>query len=358
MKDISSITISVPPAESWPQGGLEELGKCPICGGASRKMLHEELDDQIFFCAPGKWTLYCCTTCGSGYLDPRPTPETIVLAYRQYFTHEACTLLGSEELSLARRLRRALANGYRNFRFGTNRQPSNALGGWLLRLLSWQRETLDSEGRHLIQAEPGATLLDVGSGNGKFLALATEMGWKAEGVDFDPHAVETARKRGLVVHQGGINALDNRANCYDLITLSHVIEHVHDPLRMLNDCFRLLKPGGRLWLETPNLESEGHSYYGRHWRGLEPPRHLVLFTLSSLNLILAKTGFIRVTSMPFRPLALQIFSASEAILRGGTTFRAAGISIDFRWRVWRADHKAKKLLSSREFITISAQKPQ
>jgi len=357
MKDFSVNTKSIPPAEPWPQGGLENVGKCPICGSLARETLHKELDDQVFFCAPGNWTLYRCTACGSGYLDPRPTPEAIGLAYRQYSTHVPSTRLASEELSAVRRLRRALANGYRNAKFGTNRQPSIALSTWMLRWLPRQLAILDREARHLRRAERGETLLDVGCGSGGFLELATEMGWKAEGVDFDPQAVKVARQRGLVVHQGGIETLGDRAEYYDVVTLSHVIEHVHDPVCLLRSCFRLLKPGGRLWLETPNLESTGHVYYGRNWRGLEPPRHLVLFTWASLGSALSRAGFTGVKPLRPQPLANRIFSASANIVKGRDSPRNTGNSIDLRWRAWCADRKAKRLPITGEFITISAQKP-
>jgi len=72
------------------------------------------LTDRAFFCAPGQWTVYRCTECGSGYLDPRPTPASISQAYVNYCTHfkkEFATLKPIE------RIARALANGYRNYRF-------------------------------------------------------------------------------------------------------------------------------------------------------------------------------------------------------------------------------------------------
>lgn len=357
MTNSSIAAESIPPTGPWPQGGLEEVGRCPICASATREILHEGLDDQVFFCAPGKWTLYQCKGCGSGYLDPRPTLDTIGLAYNRYFTHEFNAPEKVEDLSGVRRLRRALANGYRNTRYGTKRRPSSALGVWLLGWLPGQRATLDTEMRHLRPAQPGATLLDVGCGNGAFLDSAIEMGWNAEGVDFDPQAVEVARQRGLNVRHGGIEVLINRSEYYDVITLSHVIEHVHDPLRMLKSCLRLLKPKGRLWLETPNLDSAGHSFYGENLRDLDPPRHLVLFTLASLDLALTQSGFINVASLPPRPLAYQIFSASETIGRcRAASFRESGL-ISLRWRAWCADTKARHIPASGEFITVLAHKP-
>jgi len=56
--------------------------------------------------------MYCCKDCGSAYLDPRPTPETIGLAYSNYFTHNFNSREDLSNLSLGYRIRRILANGY------------------------------------------------------------------------------------------------------------------------------------------------------------------------------------------------------------------------------------------------------
>jgi len=344
-------------AEPWPEDGLETVTTCPACGSADREPLHEGLQDRVFFCAPGVWTMYRCLACNSGYLDPRPTPGTIALAYSSYFTH-ATSKPPVEALSTMRRLRRAMANGYRNARFELNRTPSIALGAWMARFLPGYRAILDTEVRHLPKAWAGAKLLDVGCGNGEFLELATVMGWQADGLDFDPQAVDVARRHGCAVYQGGIEVLRDRAEYYDVVTLSHVIEHVHDPSALLADCFRLLRPGGRLWLDTPNLESAGHARYGRHWRGLEPPRHLVLFTWTSLERALIRNGFTDVRPMPLRPLAREIFAASEAIRQQKDPYREGKTSPSIRWHARRAERRASTRLSDREFITLVARKPQ
>jgi hypothetical protein len=74
--------------QEWPANGLEVVDRCPVCGEGEREILHQGLRDQVFYCAPGEWTLYCCRGCCSAYLDPRPTAETIYLAYRKYYTHQ------------------------------------------------------------------------------------------------------------------------------------------------------------------------------------------------------------------------------------------------------------------------------
>ncbi|MHB1644059.1 MAG: class I SAM-dependent methyltransferase, partial [Acidithiobacillus sp.] len=54
--------------QPWPPEGLEQVERCPICGEADRTLLHDGLTDKIFFCAPGRWSLYQCPTCGVAYL--------------------------------------------------------------------------------------------------------------------------------------------------------------------------------------------------------------------------------------------------------------------------------------------------
>ena len=90
-------------------------------------------------------------------------------------------------------------------------------------------------------------------------------------------AVQVARQRGLEVDCGAVEDQRYPAAAFDAVTLNHVIEHVPDPLATVAECRRLLKPGGRLLMFTPNAGSLAHWMFGRDWRGLEPPRHLHLF---------------------------------------------------------------------------------
>ncbi|MHB8570738.1 MAG: hypothetical protein ACYC97_11150, partial [Metallibacterium sp.] len=71
----------------WPQADLEFVPHCPVCGCAERRLLYKGLTDRVFCVADGAWDLYRCAQCASGYLDPRPTPESIGRAYAGYYTH-------------------------------------------------------------------------------------------------------------------------------------------------------------------------------------------------------------------------------------------------------------------------------
>lgn len=295
----------------WPAGGLEPVAACPVCGGAERRAFYDGLRDRAFRTAPGTWTLVRCATCRSAYLDPRPNPETIELAYRSYYTH------GSGAPPQVGGLRRGLANDYLRARWGYDEEPV-VPGGRLIPKLAPSRGTLvDREIRHL-PATPGGRLLDVGCGSGAFLAQMAELGWRTQGVDPDPAAVAGAREAGLDVTQGTLADLDTQEDAgeFDAITLSHVIEHLHDPGADLRRIKRLLRPGGLLWIATPNLEALGLRRFGRDWLGLDPPRHLVLFTRASLERLLRDAGLEPLPPPAASPHALQMFSQSAAIGQG------------------------------------------
>ena len=176
---------------------------------------------------------------------------------------------------------------------------------------------MDREIRHL-PAKTGGTLLDVGCGSGAFLAQMAALGWRTQGIDPDPAAVASAREAGLHVRQATLADLDTgqHAGSFDAITLSHVIEHLHDPGGDLRRIERLLRSGGLLWIATPNLEALGLRRFGAAWLGLDPPRHLVLFTRASLEQLVRHAGLEPLPPPAASPHALQMFSQSTAIAQG------------------------------------------
>jgi SAM-dependent methyltransferase len=308
------------PPGDWPDEDLEAVPACPVCGGNDRRVMRDGLRDRVFGAAPGTWRLIRCMGCRSAYLDPRPTTGSIGRAYEEYYTHGQHA--PAPPPGLLGRLRRGLSNDYLRARWGYDVRPVTPGGRLIARLTPLRAASVDREIRHL-PARAGGRLLDVGSGDGAFLAQMGELGWQAEGLEPDPAAAESARRSGLRVTQGLLSGLDDAAHAgaFDAVTLSHVIEHVHDPAGELAHIHRLLKPGGLLWIATPNLEALGYRRFGRDWLPLDPPRHLVLFTTASLDRLLRDSGFEPLPTPLPSPLASLSFAQSGAV-RDGRHFSA------------------------------------
>lgn len=150
----------------------------------------------------------------------------------------------------------------------------------------------DPRFRAFFGAVPAAgALLDVGCGDGGFLALARERGFgRVVGVDFDPRRVEAARARGVEAH-----ASDWRSFCasrpegeFDVVTLFDVLEHMPRPGALLGAVKRLLRPGGLLFLTLPN--DARPLPFGREDYDF-PPHHFTRWTAPALAGLLGREGF-------------------------------------------------------------------
>jgi len=340
----------------WSPESLEYLDACPVCGARTgQAVLYRGLRDKVYPSTPGAWDFYRCEACGSGYFNPRPTPETVGRLYEAYYTHAHTDAPDYAQLSLLGKLRRILGNGYRNSRFGMQERPASVLGVLVAWLMPNYRALLDAGGRHLPK-QPKGRLLDVGCGNGDFLQFAQRAGWEAIGVEPDPKAVEVAHARGLTVYLGGLETLHTVSEAFDGITLNHVLEHVHDPRATLTHCYRLLKSSGWLWLETPNLDAHGHAHYGENWVGLDIPRHLVVFTDHALLRLLREVGFARVERLPYYPLCERVFAMSRAIATGASPHHPPPLPPEERRVARQAEAKARRNPERREFTMVRAWK--
>jgi len=217
------------------------------------------------------------------------------------------------------------------------------------------RRLLDEHFRHLPKRPAGGgDLLDFGCGGGSFLAIAESCGWRASGVDPDPKAVAKCLAQGLTATAGGMDVFDGKEALFDQITMNHVVEHVYDPPGVLQACWRLLKPGGRLWLQTPNIESLGHEHYGPDWRGLEPPRHLVIFSGRALESELRKAGFSRVEKIACTSPLPSIVAASDAMRNGRPAGEGVGLDASQRKKLRKLELQLVGRPSRDEFLTFAA----
>lgn len=256
----SIVTISVP--------------ACFACGAEGQLVQAHVLDPDGAI--PGEWAFRKCpnTECGLVWLDPAPLESELWKAYATYHTHtrDSSNKLGKHLLSLTNRLARiALFPVW----------ASNGL-----------RHETDYLRYMTLKDLPAGKLLDVGCGGGRFMRRMGRMGWEVEGIDFDDKATDKITRRyGMKTYTGDLLACRLADASYDAVTMSHTIEHLPDPEKTLNECMRILKPGGRLVVTTPNVEGAAAALFGAHWRGWEPPRHLHLFSITTLKNLLLKAGF-------------------------------------------------------------------
>jgi 2-polyprenyl-3-methyl-5-hydroxy-6-metoxy-1,4-benzoquinol methylase len=286
---------------------------CFLCGGHG-VAAYQDLTDRRFS-APGRWTLVRCPnrSCGILWLDPMPSEADIGDAYRTYFTHEQKN--AAVWLSAAKKSYLQIKFGY-PMDGGTNRLV-NAAREAIFRLRFRRKAELEGQAFYLPKLAGEGRLLDVGCGSGDGLVFMSRLGWRVEGVEVDPQAVAVARSKGLLIHSGALKDQRFPDSQFDAITMSHVIEHVHDPIALMSECMRILKPNGMLVIITPNANSLGHSFYGPSWVALEPPRHLHIFTLSALYKAAGIAGFSRIEAFSSIRGAEWIVLSSQMIRRTG-----------------------------------------
>ena len=232
-----------------------EHATCPVCDGA---------EEDEFLRAPGddgnEYRLAKCRRCAMVFQNPRPTEGTVALLYTADYPQY--------------------------------QPPARVRGGKLRalrqKLFGHRERTLADR----IPVKRGGKLLDCGCGAGAFAAQMRDRGWDAFGMDFSPHAVAAARSYyGLRAIEGTLPHPEVPANSLDAVTLRMVLEHVHDPAKMLRAAFDALAPGGWLCVAVPNLAAWGFRAFGPAWFPLRLPWHLLHFTPDTLRRVVTDCGF-------------------------------------------------------------------
>ncbi len=188
---------------------------------------------------------------------------------------------------------------------------------------------------------PGGRLLDVGCGPGLFLKAAEGQGWAVEGVEVSPSAAEYASAVLKVpVRQSKLEQAGYPDASFDVVTLLDTLEHLGDPLATLAEIRRVLKPGGRLILNTPDFASSSRAMLGKAWAVLTPAEHLFYFREGTLRRMLEKAGF----EIPVLVNLLRLnagFTNSPSALRSRV----------WKWILGRP--KAKKILENAPIMEYS-----
>jgi SAM-dependent methyltransferase len=142
-------------------------------------------------------------------------------------------------------------------------------------------------------------LLDVGCAMGHFLEFARRYGWDVEGVECSPYAARYGAERfGLKVHPVCVlSDAHLQPDSYTCCVMVEVVEHLPDPRETLNEIWRVLQPGGIVYLTTPNFASYRSLMLREDWHAVIPIGHLYYFDSASLGKLLASVGFIDVENL-------------------------------------------------------------
>ena len=133
------------------------------------------------------------------------------------------------------------------------------------------------------------SILDIGCGTGEFLATMKSAGWDTTGLEPDEGARLQAQQKGLAVEPSE-RLFDLASEQFDVITMWHVLEHVHQLHEYLDTIHRLLKKDGKLLIAVPNYLSKDATHYGEHWAAYDVPRHLYHFTPEAMKVLQASHG--------------------------------------------------------------------
>jgi 2-polyprenyl-3-methyl-5-hydroxy-6-metoxy-1,4-benzoquinol methylase len=206
---------------------------------------------------------------------------------------------------------------------------SNTSKGLVNRLYHSVRERSLNNKRKLIQSHLRAEgqsprLLDVGCGIGAFIHHMRNHGWQVEGVEPSEVARQNAEKQFNLTVYPSEHFFDPSLGSYDVITMWHVLEHVHQLHEYLNRLKQLLREQGTLFIAVPNYTSYDAAAYGKTWAAYDVPRHLYHFSPESMRGLLKKHGL---QLKAIKPMWFDSFYVSmlsekyktgkESVLKGG-----------------------------------------
>jgi 2-polyprenyl-3-methyl-5-hydroxy-6-metoxy-1,4-benzoquinol methylase len=137
----------------------------------------------------------------------------------------------------------------------------------------------------------GGLILDYGCGTGAFIKHMKNSGWKVEGIEQDDDARSTATMLTgqLILKPSDLTEFETSK--FDIITLWHVLEHIHDIDYVLSQFNRIIGKSGKLIIAVPNHLSYDAAHYQSHWAAYDVPRHLHHFNPSTIRTLLNKYGF-------------------------------------------------------------------
>ena len=245
--------------------------RCPACGSTSRTLVLTKENDGR---RPGAISLHRCSACDTIYLGVGAADGYDDDLYAYY----------AQRAEWPRERLYPVLNDIRS--------------GELLR---WFARELDARGG-------GRRILDVGCGMGQFVNAATRAQWNVQGIELAAGAVAIARRFGLPVRRLDLFSGDLVPESFDVATMFEVIEHLPRPGAFLRRVESLLRPGGLMYLTTPNFACADRRILGSEWDAIHR-EHLVYFTPQTLSALVRRASSLRVVHVETRNISAAALRA-------------------------------------------------
>lgn len=155
--------------------------------------------------------------------------------------------------------------------------------------------------------------LDIGCGAGGYLLAARDLGFEVRGIEPSSSHSEVARTRLKLPVTTGYFESGGLSEQFDVVMLSHVIEHILDPKKFLRDVFEVVSPGGCLVVVTPNVESLSATVTGKYWSMRKPVDHVTMLGKRSMSLCMPPGSLIELLCTTEWPgeFAAHVISAGK-----------------------------------------------
>ncbi|MBU2631384.1 MAG: class I SAM-dependent methyltransferase [Proteobacteria bacterium] len=240
---------------------VEELEHvtCSLCG--SKDYINTYISKDYLF-SQETFTVVRCKACGLLFTNPR-VKETQIGGY---YYPGYLTFNNSKQVGVFQKIKNKV--------------------GRLFGSIHWEvLQTLESTNVK--------TVLEIGPGNGSLLYFLKEHGFEVVGIETDSHCAQKIQEQGIACHCGDLNDVISNigAKKFDAVILCHAFEHVYHPKKTLKNIYDLLNENGVVYLSLPNSGSREAKLFGKHWKGLDLPRHIVHYDTNTIRLILQGAGF-------------------------------------------------------------------
>ena len=294
---------------------------CNLCGESSVKVLFYG-KDRLHKVNEKMFRIVRCSQCGLVRVSPQPTEEEL----GKYYPKEYGPYRDGDFIFKYGPISR-LTKKFLNFQKRKNKKS----------LL------IDNNDKTMLR------YLDFGCGGGADLERVkmAHPNWELYGLDAISTACEETRKRGFEVFCGDVFSMDLPKDFFDRVNMSHVIEHLQRPQETLKKLYDTMKEGAAVTITTPNFDTPSARIFKSYWYALDTPRHLFLFTPTTLGTMIERAGF-RIVKIDFDRNP-KVLLKSIFYLFGKKDLRIN----PFLWRIFQV---AGSLMGEKSIMSIEAMK--